>query len=185
MYRMESGLWGIILTLLLIGFNFYASYKKKKREQIKRNEPQVVNNEPVGEDTGYEEDPFDFFFNKEFNPEEDISEENIEMQEGETVKEEEDPAGEEAFYDNGLDSVENSGPVSRFAAMEEQRGYVPAAECGPVEETPGASPAEQEDGPKEDLREPDREAGLKDRLKRNPRDMVLFSEIFRPRYKDF
>ncbi len=184
MYRMESGLWGIILTLLLIGFNFYASYKKKKREQIKRNGPQVVNNEPVGEDTGYEEDPFDFFFNKEFNPEEDISEENIEMQEGETVKEE-DPAGEEAFYDNGLDSVENSGPVSRFAATEEQRGYVPAAEDGPVEETSGSSPAEQEDGQKENLRATDRGAGLKERLKRNPRDMVLFSEIFRPRYKDF
>lgn len=184
MYRMESGLWGTILTLLLIGFNFYASYKKKKREQIKRNGPQVVNNESVGEDAGYEEDPFAFFFNEEFNPEKDISEEDPETQEGETVKEE-DPAGEEAFYDNGLDSVENSGPVSRFAAMEEPRGYVPAAECDPVEETPGASQAEQEDGEKESLRETCREDGLKQRLKMNLRDMVLFSEIFRPRYKDF
>ena len=222
MYRLDSGLLGIILTLLLIGFNFYASYRKKKRQQIKRNGPQVVNSESAGEEAVYrepgeaggsedetvgygirsdagvkdffhefgnaqdvpeEDDLFDFFFNKkeDNNKEDKLNKEEDRVQDREAAGYDEF-SREEAVYDNGLESVENSGPVFRFAAVEGQHECTPV-ECDPVEQTlSGSSPAGQ-DG--ERTGGTARGAGLKRRLKMNPRDLVLFSEILRPRYKDF
>lgn len=212
MYKLDSGFISIIATIAAIIIGVYSSMNDKKKVQARRklqaDDLSGANEDVVDadrdRDTSERADPAIKMFNnpfeelfKGFTQEEPQAEKNRRVVYGNEVEEDDlfDFAGKEPqvevkpvapvfepipvfvpssrqaidmpvvaeyVYDNGMESIENSG-VSMRALQ------------------PGTS--NEISSPEADEIQP--EDSLKERIKRSPKDLVIFAEVLRPKYQEF
>lgn len=206
MYKLDSGLISIIATIVAIIATVYSAINKKQKEKAakktrvysERKSVERCHNEIEKED----EDDFNIFNNPfeellGITKKEVVSVNEMSMRRGEVEEDElfsfvDKPIekksvesntvsskADEFQYCNGMESVENAQDFYKDG-MTEATAFVEMtdAEVDVIEN--------EEIGAKNENMER-RSAGkdLKGRLKLNPQDVIIFSEILKPKYQDF
>lgn len=204
MYKLDSGIVSIIATIAAIMIGIYSAIDGKQKEK-KRRAALKTPAEDADQDDRIFNNPLDALFGMD-RPQKDtdrqaeaertktgktldffidddgelfsfasgaggrgrtgvetVVEEPVQEKERVVYKTVEESVATRPVYDNGMDSIENMGLSLALPDADGEAGSMKA---------PGAN----------------RESslsGLRERLKLNPQDLILFSEILKPKYKDF
>lgn len=205
MYKLDSGIVSIIATIAAIIIGVYSAIdgkqkEKRRRAALKRDredenapdghifnnpfdalfgpgQPQGTSDRTVAQERKKAGSPLDFYMDDDGElfsfvsgggergraAVEPVVEEPVKETERVVYKTVEESMATQPVYDNGMESIENSGVRLSLAEVKGDAGSM------------GAPDAEREPS-LQDLRE---------RVKLNPKDLILFSEILKPKYKDF
>ncbi len=181
MYYADSDLLTVVIAMITIAAGIYSSVSKKKNNLSEEQKKSVLDNVFIAEEEieeeadmfafasnlhNEDEDMFDFassLHTEEDEPEESNKPEHIEVS---NMAEDVQPDGQQNEI---LDSIKLQAKINDEynKALERMKKEAEAREL-----------AEQEALKK-------RPASLKERIARSPKDMILFAEILKPRYKEY
>lgn len=191
MYFADSDFLSIILMFLTIGVGIYSSLAKGKKKGddsgniVHEGEPSTFEELFGGDYVHYREEE-DGIKEYEYGQENEYDcEKNEEYEECFTEEEEHEHEYAEYAENSHVTYVDNVDNVSRIpeSTISDSKMYTFSDEhaC-----STGCSSVNAEDVPEVvENGENDKSAGLKEKLRQSPKDMVLFSEIMKPKYKDF
>lgn len=205
MYKLDSGIVSIIATIAAIIIGVYSAIdgkqkEKRRRAALKRDredenapderifnnpfdalfgpgQPQGSSDRTVAEERKKAGSPLDFYMDDEDElfsfvsggggrdrvAVEPVVEEPVKEAERVVYKTVEESMATQPVYDNGMESIENSGLRLSLADVKGETGSVRVPDVNGEPSLPG----------------------LRERLQLNPKDLILFSEILKPKYKDF
>lgn len=205
MYKLDSGIVSIIATIAAIIIGVYSAIDGKQKEKKRRAALKRGHGDDNAPDEHIFNDPFDSLFGSgqpqeggdRFVPEErkrggstldfyidedgelfsfasgagdgdrEIVETEVarpaDRQAPVVYKTVEESMATQPVYDNGMESIENSGLSLSLAEVKGDAGSMRVPDANRELSLPG----------------------LRERVKLNPKDLILFSEILKPKYKDF
>ncbi len=177
MYYADSDILTVIIAMITIAAGVYSSVAKKKSPSGNGKVSDLLGSDNVNDLSGENEKGI---MEKIFVTEEEIDEEADLFDSIFGLKKEDAEEVEDAgvMQQDGLESAEEeyAEALQRIGEEEEQRMQ---QECEQI----GQTQVGQTHGQMQSVE--DQKDGLKERLKKSPKDIIVFAEILKPKFKEF